>query len=81
MDVTKNPLIPPIYDVIWVVTPILMLALLVVALVSFSRTAHRSMTELFVWLAIILFVPVFGPIGWLLVRSSLREAPPADQLE
>ncbi len=81
MDVTKNPLIPPIYDVIWVVTPILMLALLVVALVSFSRTAHRSMTELFVWLAIILFVPVFGPIGWLLVRSSLRKAPPADQLE
>ena len=74
---TTNPLIPEIYNVIWVATPILFLALIVVALVSFSRTAHRSMTELFVWLAIILFVPVFGPIAWLLVKSSLRKSPPA----
>ena len=73
---TTNPLIPEIYDVVWVVAPVLALALLVVALVSFSRTAHRSMTELFVWLAIILFVPVFGPIAWLLVKSSLRKSPP-----
>ena len=71
MDDTTNPLIPPVYDVIWVVTPLLALALAVVALVSISRTAHRSLTELFVWLAIVLFVPVFGPIGWLLVKRSL----------
>jgi hypothetical protein len=74
MDVTKDPLIPPIYDVLWVVTPVLMLALTVVALVSISRTAHRSLTELFVWLAIVLFVPVFGPIGWLLVKRSLPKS-------
>ncbi|WP_411698512.1 PLDc N-terminal domain-containing protein [Conyzicola sp.] len=71
MDDTKNPLIPPVYDVLWVVTPVLALALTVVALVSISRTAHRSITELFVWIAIVIFVPVFGPIGWLLVKRSL----------
>ena len=74
---TKNPLIPEIYDLVWVATPILFLALTIVALVSFSRTAHRSMTELLVWLAIILFVPVFGPIAWLLVKSSRRKSPSA----
>lgn len=71
MDDTKNPLIPPIYDVIWVVGPILALVLVVIALVSISRTAHRSLTELFVWIAIVIFVPVFGPVGWLLVKRSL----------
>ena len=78
---TKNPLIPEIYDLVWVATPILFLALTIVALVSFSRTAHRSMTELLVWLAIILFVPVFGPIAWLLVKSSLRKSPPVANVQ
>ena len=75
MDDTKNPLIPPIYDVFWVassvVVPIVVLGLAIIALVSISRTAHRSLTELFVWIAIVIFVPVFGPIGWLLVKNSL----------
>ena len=71
MDETINPLIPPIYDVLWVVAPILTLALTVVALVRIGRTAHRSPTELVVWIAIAIFVPVFGPIGWLLVKRSL----------
>ena len=71
MDDTKNPLIPPIYEWLWVVGPVVTLALLVIALVSISRTAHRSLTELFVWIAIVIFVPVFGPIGWLLVKNSL----------
>jgi len=71
MDDTMNPLIPPVYEVIWIVAPVLALALTVVALVSISRTAHRSLTELFVWLAIVLFVPVIGSIAWLLVKDSL----------
>ena len=75
MDDTKNPLIPPIYDVLSVgmtiVVPILVLGLAIVALVSISRTVHRSLTELFVWIAIVIFVPVFGPLGWLLVKNSL----------
>ena len=71
MDDTNNPLIPPVYELLWVVGPVVALALLVVALVSISRTAHRSLTELFVWLAIVLFVPVVGPITWLLVKRSL----------
>jgi len=80
MDDTTNPLVPPIYDVLSVgltiVVPILVLGLAVVALVSVSRTAHRSLTELFVWIAIAIFVPVFGPLGWLLVKNSLPK--PAD---
>ena len=71
MDDTNNPLIPPVYELLWVVGPVVALALLVIALVSISRTAHRSLTELFVWLAIVLFVPVVGPITWLLVKRSL----------
>jgi len=74
---TTNPLVPEIYDVVWVVAPVLALALLVVALVSFSRTAHRSMTELFLWLAVILLAPVLGSIAWLLVKSSRRKSPSA----
>jgi hypothetical protein len=45
MDETINPLIPPIYDVLWVAAPILVLALTVIALVSVGRTAHRSRTD------------------------------------
>ena len=71
MDETTNPLIPPVYEVLWVAGPVLVLALTVIALVSISRTAHRSLTELFVWIAIVIFVPVFGPIAWLLVKGSL----------
>ena len=71
MDDTKNPLIPPVFEVLSVAGPILALALVVLALISISRTAHRSLTELFVWIAIVVFVPVFGPIGWLLVKRSL----------
>ena len=75
MDATKNPLVPAVYDLLSVgmtiVVPIVVLGLAVVALVSISRTAHRSLTELFVWIAIVIFVPVFGPIGWLLVKNSL----------
>ena len=71
MDASTNPLIPPVYDVLWVAAPVLVLALTVVALVSISRTAHRSITELFVWLAIVIFVPVLGPVAWLLVKGSL----------
>jgi len=71
MDVTKDPLIPPVYDVIWVAGPIIAIALAVIALISISRTAHRSLTELFVWIVIVIFAPVIGPIGWLLVKRSL----------
>ena len=71
MDDATNPLIPPVYEAFWIFAPVLALALAVVALVSIGRTAHRSLTELFVWLAIVLFVPVLGPIAWLLVRKSL----------
>ena len=77
MATTTNPLIPDLYGIIWVVAPILVLALMIVALVSLSRTARRSKTELFVWLAIILFAPVFGSIAWLLVKNSLSKTPPA----
>jgi hypothetical protein len=75
MDDTKNPLVPPVFEVLsvglTVLVPVLVLCLAIAALISISRTAHRSLTEMFVWIAIVIFVPVFGPIGWLLVKGSL----------
>jgi hypothetical protein len=71
MDDTTNPLVPPMYEALWVLGPVLAVVLAIMALISISRTAHRSLTELFVWIAIVIFVPVFGPLGWLLVKRSL----------
>jgi hypothetical protein len=76
MDDTKNPLIPGYYDVIWVVAPVLALTLLVVALVSISRTAHRSRTEVVAWVLFVLVAPVVGSIAWLAVKGSLRRPTP-----
>jgi protein-S-isoprenylcysteine O-methyltransferase Ste14 len=76
MDDTTNPLIPGYYDAIWVVAPVLALALLIVALVSISRTAHRSRTEVVVWVLVVLLAPVLGSIAWLAVKASLRRPAP-----
>jgi hypothetical protein len=76
MEDTTNPLIPGVYDVVWVVTPVLVLALMVIALVSISRTAHRSRTEVVVWVLVVLLAPVLGSIAWLAVKASLRRPTP-----
>jgi hypothetical protein len=71
-ETTTNPLIPPFYDLIWAVFPVLSIALAIVALVSISRTAHRSRTEVVAWVAFVVVAPVVGSVAWLLVRASLR---------
>jgi drug/metabolite transporter (DMT)-like permease len=77
---TNDPLIPAYVELAWVVLPVLVVALAVIALVSISRTAHRSRTEVVAWVAFVVVAPVVGSVAWLLVNSSLRRAdaqPPA----
>jgi hypothetical protein len=73
-ETTTNPLIPAYYDLVWVVAPALSIALAIVALVSISRTAQRSRTEVVAWVAFVVVAPVVGSVAWLLVKASLRRA-------
>jgi hypothetical protein len=74
MPETTNPLLPDSYALVWAVAPVLVVALAVVALVSISRTAHRSRTEVVAWVLFVVVAPVVGSIAWLAVKASLRRA-------
>ncbi|WP_431075583.1 PLD nuclease N-terminal domain-containing protein [Microbacterium phyllosphaerae] len=72
-----NPLIPAGYDIAWSSVAILTFVLLIVALVSLVRTARRlTGTQALLWTAIILFVPVVGPLCWMLIGRRAA-APPS----
>ena len=73
---TGNPVIPAAYDVVWTAVLVAYLALIIVALVSLSRTAPRLSSWLaFAWAALIIAVPVLGALAWLAVGR--RAAPGA----
>ncbi|TDN45486.1 phospholipase D-like protein [Curtobacterium flaccumfaciens] len=75
---TNNPVIPQIYDVTWSVVAIASVALVVVALVSLSRTAPRLSPWLAVaWVALIVVVPILGAVAWLAIG---RRAVPGERL-
>lgn len=67
MDV-HNPLIPTGYDIAWSSVAVLTLGLLIAAMVSLVRAARRlTGTQALLWTVIILFVPVVGPLCWMLI--------------
>lgn len=69
----RNPLIPVASDVAWSVCVLLAATLAVVALVSLVRTATRlSAAESLGWTALVVLIPVIGPVAWLAIgrRSS-----------
>jgi uncharacterized membrane-anchored protein len=68
MSDEHNPLIPAGYDVAWSITTVLVIALTIVALVAQARSAKRlTPWQGLLWSALIVLVPVLGPIAWLSV--------------
>lgn|GEM_PF-871052 len=74
----QNPLVPQGYDIAWSVAAVSYLVLIVIAVVSLSRTAPRMSPWLaLVWAALILVVPFLGPVAWLAVG---RRTVPGERL-
>lgn len=69
-----NPLLPAGYDVIWSVVSFVTLVLVIVALVSISRSAKLlTSTQALVWTLVTIFVPVLGAVSWLTIgRRAAR---------
>jgi hypothetical protein len=65
---------PPLYDFVWSITAILLIAVVVIALVSIVRqSAHLSPLASVAWAAVVVFLPVLGPIAWFVLgRPSSR---------
>lgn len=70
-----NPLIPAGYDIAWSLVAFVTFALTVVAIVSLMRIARRlTTTQAVVWVVVVVFVPLVGPLSWLFIgRRSVAE--------
>ena len=70
-----NPLIPVWFDLAWSGFVLCALVLLVLALVQIARTPELSSTGRAIWVLIVLFVPIVGPVVWFSIgRRSLVAA-------
>lgn len=68
MSDVENPLIPAGYDIVWSLIAALALVLVVLALVTLVRGAkHLSSSQVLLWSALVVFVPVLGAVAWLTV--------------
>jgi hypothetical protein len=63
----NEPLIPAFYDIAWSGVVVVMLVALVVALVQIRRAPSLSSTARAIWVLIVLFAPIAGPVIWFLV--------------
>lgn len=74
MSESVNPLLPAWYDVVWSATAVAMFVLLVIALISLSRSAKSlSSLQTLVWTLVALFAPIAGPLAWLFIgRRSMN---------
>ena len=61
---SKHPLLPAAYDVIWSGVVVLLVVLLIWAMVSIARSRLDPRVRL-VWAMVLLLLPVVGPICWL----------------
>ncbi|MGZ1490699.1 PLD nuclease N-terminal domain-containing protein [Brevibacterium sediminis] len=66
---SKNPLLPAAYDVIWSGVVVLLVVLLIWAMVSIARSGLDPRVRL-VWAIIVLLLPVVGPICWFVARPQ-----------
>lgn len=67
-------MVPASYDVLWTATTVVVLGMLLAALVVWVRTRHASGTVALGQLALIVLVPVLGPVAYLLGAWSGRRA-------
>ncbi|MGO2745972.1 PLD nuclease N-terminal domain-containing protein [Microbacterium sp.] len=75
-ETENNPLLPAAYDVVWSVAVLGALLLLVIALVSLSRTAKRITSfHALIWTLAAIFIPYVGPLSWLFIGRRAANAP------
>ncbi|MBL3689341.1 PLD nuclease N-terminal domain-containing protein [Leucobacter chromiireducens] len=79
---SPNPLLPTGYDIAFSAIAVAFLSLAVWALVLLvKRQDEVSLTEFFLWIAVILMFPFFGAGVYLLARGRRRREAPAQQAE
>ena len=66
---SKHPLLPAAYDVIWSGVVVLLVVLLIWAMVSIARSRLDPRVRL-VWAMVLLLLSVVGPICWLAARPQ-----------
>ena len=71
----SNPLIPVWFDLAWSGFVLCALVLLVLGLLQIAHTSELSPTGRAIWVLIVLFVPIVGPVVWFSIgRRSLVSA-------
>jgi len=66
-----NPVIPPVFDVIWIVAVLLVTLLTIAALIVLALAWQRQpIVHTVAWLVLVLAVPVLGSIGWLIYAPT-----------
>lgn len=63
----NEPLIPAFYDLVWSGFVVIALVALVVSLVQVGRAPSLSSTARAIWVLIVLFAPIAGPVIWFVV--------------
>lgn len=58
-----------LYDSIWTVSVLTVALLLTLGLVAWGRANETPAWRSLTWLAVIVFIPVIGPVAYLLVRA------------
>lgn len=67
-------MVPATYDVLWTATTVVLVGLLLAALVVWVRTRQGSGSRALGELALIVLVPVLGPVAYLLGAWAGRRA-------
>lgn len=68
----NEPLIPASFDIAWTSVLVIAVVALVVALVQIRRAPSLSSTARAIWVFIVLFAPIAGPVVWFIIgRRSL----------
>jgi hypothetical protein len=71
-----DPLIPVFYDIAWSGLVVVALLTLVVSLVQIGRAPSLSSTARAIWVLVVLFVPIAGPVVWFFVGRRPLPAKP-----
>lgn len=76
MPMSANPLLPASYDLLWAIAFVAVVGLGVAAFVGISRRARSTpLAVSLVWIALVLLVPVLGPLAWFVVGRRMMGEP------